>query len=226
MARMNWDQVLADLATEVGMYSARDIQALLRDKLGQAGIDQVGYLGAAGVFGTSYVSGGGGTYHEKKIVDSLMAKPNYRRSDLNSVPSLRPVGGALILRQLPLTRVDLEDTTRPFFGTHAALFDEESGPLRKAADDALRQYWRIAPARRSDIWQHIAEYGYCPLVVSVGKWCLGGRNIIGMSLPESGPGKGRVVFDLQDASEWVADLRHTWLDSGNGPAALWWSRDS
>ncbi|NNG20149.1 hypothetical protein HJ590_11320 [Naumannella sp. ID2617S] len=226
-----WDKewastVLLEASRSTRLYSTRDVQQRLKDTHGQAGMEQVSYLAKSGILGPVYVSGGS-TSFESTLVDKLLDRPSYTLTDLDGLASLSEVDGALILRQLPLTVVDdpeVED--RPFFGTHARLFDlDRQDDRRRALDEATRKFWRIAPSRRSSIWKHIAEHGFCPLIVTIGKWCLGGRNIKALHEVESGPYAGRVCFDIGDASDWAHDVTHTWIDPGSGASAVWWTRN-
>lgn len=223
-----WAQgLLASTQTSTPIYSTREVQQILRSAHGQAGLEQVSYLARAGVLGQTYTSGGS-TLFDAKHVDELVKRPLSTLDDLCNLKSMQPVDGALVIRQLPLTPADDPvEEARPFIGTHAALFDlPQTDDRRQALDEATRQCWRLAPRRRSNVWQHIAEHGYCPLIVTIGKFCLGGRDIHSLHVIESGPYTGRVAFEISDAGAWVDDVRHTWLDAGTGPSIAWWQRPS
>lgn len=209
---------------DVVTYSVRDVMLRMREVLGAAGLEQVRYLADGGVLGPK-LTNGSGCFFVAEHVEALLRRPRRRLADLSGVRSLDGLDGAVVLRQLPLARIENPADQRWFYGTHADLFDRVTGEARRALDESTGRYWRLSIGRRADIWQQIANRGFCPMIVTLGKWVVGGRNITGLSTAGQGqPYPGRAIFDLADPGEWITDLRHTWLDSGNGPAILWWSR--
>ncbi|MEL4356708.1 MULTISPECIES: hypothetical protein [unclassified Luteococcus] len=207
----------------VEAYSVRETTSLLQQKLGRTTALQVSYLGEAGVFGEYYESAAGICYSKARVDERLKA-PFRDLTTLAELRELAEIGGALILRQRGAVPPESTADERAFYGTHIDIFDTPSGPLHEAIDDATRMYWPVSPRRRVQILQVIQQHGFCPLIVTVGKFCLGGRNITELTeVPGGRHGAGRIAFTVTDPGSWVAPLKHTWIDSGGGPATAWWS---
>lgn len=218
---------MPELSPAVELWSVREAMAALRAGLGRAGFEQSSYLAEAGVFGERFVRGSH-TFVRREDVETLVRRPLYDLKTLATAPSLAGMAGALILRQRPLTpEPDPTTATRPFFGIHADIADTADPDLRRDVDDSIREYWGISAARRAAIESHIATFGFCPLLVTIGKWCLTGRDIVALAVcPEDGYAPGRVSLTVRPPGDWLADLRRCWVDSGSGPSAIWWSRQA
>lgn len=173
-------------------------------------------LADAGLFGHPF-EGKFGRAFDEQLIHDLAAAPEHGPDFLATVPSLARFPSVLILRMGQLTPVDEPD--RDFIGFHAALPAAKEPAVREAAEDAIRRWWPLSPARRQHIEAVTAARGVVPVVVSVAKRVVAGREITGIDRMEA----GRFAFHMRRA-HWEKEVVGTWLNSGRGSSTIWWDR--
>lgn len=189
-------------------------------------IAQTRQLVRAGVFGPGYV-GTFGRAFERSVVDDLGRQPE--RTPAEVFPTaLEGYQHALVLRMHGLTPV--RETHRHFIGTHVALIDATQPEIRRAANDAIRMHWRISEKRRGLVSRIVNSGGRVPLIVTVAKRVIGGREIVGIDHPAEAAAArddgivNRTAFAIESPGPWFDTVAGTWLNSGRGPAEIFWDR--
>jgi hypothetical protein len=185
-------------------------------------LPQVNALGDAGTLGIRY-AGKLGTAYAADQVDAWASAPTLTPGDLASIlPTHADL--AMILRQSPPTPALADDPSgRTWYGCHAAAARHPDPGVRAQQADASRMWWRVSPARLSQIRAITASGSVVPLICTVSKAVITGYNITGVE-DVTYPGTGRVAFTITDPGPWLDSLADRWLNAGQGASIIWWNR--
>jgi len=111
---------------------------------------------------------------------------------------------------------------RTWYGCHAAARHPDPA-VRAQQADASRMWWRVSPARLSQIRAITASGSVVPLICTVSKAVITGYDITGIE-DATYPGTGRVAFTVTDPGPWLEALACRWLNAGQGASTIWWNR--
>lgn len=185
-------------------------------------LPQVNALGDAGVLGVRYV-GKLGTAYAADQVDARASAPVLAPGDLASIlPTHTDL--AMILRQgPPAPALSGDPSGRIWYGCHAAAARHPDPWVRAQQADASRMWWRVSPARLSQIRTITASGSVVPLICTVSKAVITGYDVTGIE-DVTYPGTGRIAFTVADPGPWLDALVGRWLNAGQGASIIWWDR--
>ncbi|MDY6054849.1 hypothetical protein [Micrococcus sp.] len=203
-------------------------------------LTQMRLLSESHSLGFAYVSPteAGTRYHRREVVEGLARQPVHTKDALvrrlrGAVPSSSAV---LVLRQRE--RTPIREGHRQVFGPRGEVLyernwygydrrmDRSADPdERRQQDDASREVWSVSAANARLVDDAEAQGGFLPLVISVGGLIVSCREILGFDRDREEAGRllPQRSFRVRPAGDWAEPILDTWLDSGAGKAALWWS---